>query len=216
MGRTPRRRRLTATKVPLRPGPGPRHDARVRLIAATICVTLALAAPAQADGVRANGICGKGASAQLRLDEHGALAAAEASDARRKQGNPLGPLDGVPVAVKDIFLTEGVETTCASRVLQGFRPPYDATTVRLLKEAGTPILGKLNQDEFAMGSSNESSAYGPCHNPWDVTRTPGGSSGGSAAALASAVRWSVPAVEVPAVEVPVVVAVVASPPRLRP
>ncbi|WP_257461383.1 Asp-tRNA(Asn)/Glu-tRNA(Gln) amidotransferase subunit GatA [Archangium lipolyticum] len=121
----------------------------------------------------------------LRLDEHGALAAAEASDARRKSGNPHGPLDGVPVAVKDIFLTEGVETTCASHILKGFVPPYDATTVRLLKEAGMPILGKLNQDEFAMGSSNESSAYGPCHNPWDVTRTPGGSSGGSAAALAA-------------------------------
>ncbi|WNG39469.1 Asp-tRNA(Asn)/Glu-tRNA(Gln) amidotransferase subunit GatA [Archangium violaceum] len=121
----------------------------------------------------------------LRLDEHGALAAAEASDARRKAGNPLGALDGVPVAVKDIFLTEGVETTCASRVLQGFVPPYNATAVRLLKEAGLPIIGKLNQDEFAMGSSNESSAFGPCHNPWDLTRTPGGSSGGSAAALAA-------------------------------
>ncbi len=121
----------------------------------------------------------------LRVDESGALAAAEASDARRKEGNPLGPLDGVPVGLKDIFCTEGVETTAGSRILQGFVPPYDATVVRLLKEAGLPILGKLNMDEFAMGSSNESSAYGPTHNPWDVTRTPGGSSGGSAAAVAA-------------------------------
>ncbi|RKH45062.1 Asp-tRNA(Asn)/Glu-tRNA(Gln) amidotransferase subunit GatA [Corallococcus sp. AB050B] len=121
----------------------------------------------------------------LRVDESGALKAAEASDARRKAGSPLSALDGVPVGLKDIFLTQGVETTCASRVLEGFVPPYDATVVRLLKEAGLPLLGKLNMDEFAMGSSNESSAYFPTHNPWDLTRTPGGSSGGSAAAVAA-------------------------------
>ncbi|RKG53422.1 Asp-tRNA(Asn)/Glu-tRNA(Gln) amidotransferase subunit GatA [Corallococcus sp. AB011P] len=121
----------------------------------------------------------------LRVDEAGALKAAEASDARRKAGSPLSALDGVPVGLKDIFLTEGVETTCASRVLEGFVPPYDATVVRLLKEAGLPLVGKLNMDEFAMGSSNESSAYFPTHNPWDLTRTPGGSSGGSAAAVAA-------------------------------
>ncbi len=121
----------------------------------------------------------------LRLDEKGALAAAEASDERRRAGNPASVLDGVPLGFKDIFLTEGVETTCASRILQGFIPPYDATVVRLLKEAGLPLLGKLNMDEFAMGSSNEGSAYGPTHNPWALDRTPGGSSGGSAAAVAA-------------------------------
>ncbi|RKG82323.1 Asp-tRNA(Asn)/Glu-tRNA(Gln) amidotransferase subunit GatA [Corallococcus exercitus] len=121
----------------------------------------------------------------LRVDEAGALKAAEASDARRKAGSPLSALDGVPVGLKDIFLTEGVETTCGSRILEGFVPPYDATVVRLLKEAGLPLVGKLNMDEFAMGSSNESSAYFPTHNPWDLTRTPGGSSGGSAAAVAA-------------------------------
>jgi len=121
----------------------------------------------------------------LLVDERGALAAAAASDERRKKGAPASALDGVPVALKDIFLTEGVETTCGSKILKGFIPPFDGTAVRLLKQAGLPILGKLNQDEFAMGSSTENSAFFPTRNPWDLSRTPGGSSGGSAAAVAA-------------------------------
>ena len=121
----------------------------------------------------------------LYLDHEGALAQARAVDKARASGEKVGPLAGVPLALKDVMVQKGVPTTAGSKILEGWRPPYDATLVTKLKDAGVVILGKTNMDEFAMGSSTENSAYGPTHNPWDLSRIPGGSGGGSSAALAA-------------------------------
>ncbi len=122
--------------------------------------------------------------AYLTIDHDGAQAAAEGADKMFARGEDRGPLQGVPIALKDNMVTRGVETTCSSRILAGYRPPYDATVVERLKAGGAVIFGKTNLDEFAMGSSTENSAYGTTRNPWDPDRVPGGSSGGSAAAVA--------------------------------
>jgi len=123
--------------------------------------------------------------AYLRVDEEGALKEAELIDAKITRGEQIGPLGGLPIAVKDNFCAEGEETTCASKILKGFYAPYDATVIGKLRDSGAILLGRTNMDEFAMGSTTENSAFAVTHNPWNPERIPGGSSGGSAAAVAA-------------------------------
>src|SRR5215472_5370553 len=126
-----------------------------------------------------------GIHSYLSLTRDRALAQAEKIDRMADRGDVLPPLAGIPVGIKDVLVMQGAPATAGSRILEGYRPPYDATSVVRLEAAGAVLIGKLNCDEFAMGSSNENSAYGPVRNPRAMDRVPGGSSGGSAAAVAA-------------------------------
>jgi aspartyl-tRNA(Asn)/glutamyl-tRNA(Gln) amidotransferase subunit A len=128
----------------------------------------------------------------LRVDADAALGQAADVDRRRAAKQPIGRLGGLPVAVKDLLCTKGELTTCASRMLENFRPPYDATVVKKLRAADAVFLGRTNMDEFAMGGSTENSAFQKTHNPWDLERTPGGSSGGARSAPTPAARSASP------------------------
>ncbi len=166
-------------------GPGELTDLDATELAATVANGAASAvevAQAHLDRIAA---VDADVRAFLHVDADGALAAAAAVDAKRAAGETLGPLAGVPLAMKDVVVTRGVPTTAGSKILQGWVPPYDATVSARVKAAGIVMLGKTNMDEFAMGSSTENSAYFATRNPWALDRIPGGSSGGSSAAVAA-------------------------------